>query len=102
MPHACLPLIIIPMDETEIINLSQQAILLTLEISMPIMMIGLVVGVIVALFQALTQIQEMTLAFVPKILAIFAAIFLLMPTFAVKMTEYMQFLSDQIIAGGMQ
>ena len=88
------------MDETEIIGLARQAIWITLEISMPIMLIGLFVGLIVALFQALTQIQEMTLAFVPKILAIFAAIFVLMPAFAVKMTEYMEFLSDQIIGGG--
>tara|TARA_B100001167_G_C16560928_1_gene208017 strand:- start:7 stop:285 length:279 start_codon:yes stop_codon:yes gene_type:complete len=88
------------MDESEIVALARQAIWMTLEISMPIMMIGLIVGLIVALFQALTQIQEMTLAFVPKILAIFAAIFVLMPVFAVKMTEYMQFLSDQIIGGG--
>lgn len=90
------------MDETEVVGLAQQAIWLILEIGMPIMLVGLVVGLVVALFQALTQIQEMTLAFVPKILAIFAAIFVMMPTFAVKMSEYMEFLSDQIIAGGMQ
>lgn len=88
------------MDETEIVGLARQAIWLTLEISMPVMLIGLVVGLIVALFQALTQIQEMTLAFVPKILAIFLAIFAFMPIFAIKMTDYMEFLSDQIIAGG--
>ena len=88
------------MDEAQIVELTRQAIWLTLEISMPVMMIGLVVGLIVALFQALTQIQEMTLAFVPKILAIFVAIFVMMPAFVIKMTEYMNFLSDQIIGGG--
>lgn len=89
------------MEEAEIINLAQQAIALTLQISMPVMMIGLIVGLIVALFQALTQIQEMTLAFVPKILAIFAAIYFMLPIFSIKMTEYMEFLSDTIIAGNL-
>jgi flagellar biosynthetic protein FliQ len=55
----------------------------------------------VALFQALTQIQEMTLAFVPKIIAIFMAIFFMLPAFAIKMTEFMRVLSDIIIAGHM-
>lgn len=89
------------MDEAEIVELARQAIWLTLEIGTPIMLIGLFVGLIVALFQALTQIQEMTLAFVPKIIAIFAALYVLLPTFSIKMTEYMQFLADTIIAGNL-
>jgi flagellar biosynthetic protein FliQ len=89
------------MDEAEIVTLAQEAIWITLEIAMPVMLVGLAVGLIVALFQALTQIQEMTLAFVPKILAIFAAIFVLMPTFSIKMTEYMKSLTDIIIAGNL-
>jgi flagellar biosynthetic protein FliQ len=88
------------MQEEDIIDLMQQTIWLAIEISMPVMLIGLVVGVIVALFQALTQIQEMTLAFVPKIIAIFMAIFFMLPAFSVKMTEFMQMLADQIISGG--
>ena len=89
------------MDEAEVVGMARQAILMILEIGTPVMLIGLAVGLIVALFQALTQIQEMTLAFVPKIIAIFAAIFALMPMFAIKMTEYMEFLSDTIIAGNL-
>lgn len=88
------------MDEADVINLAQETIWLAIEISMPVMIIGLLVGVIVALFQALTQIQEMTLAFVPKILAIFLAIFLMLPAFSIKMTEFMQMLADQIVSGG--
>ena len=89
------------MNEAEVIGMARQAIWLALEIGTPIMIIGLLVGFVVALFQALTQIQEMTLAFVPKIIAILAAIFALLPTFAIKMTEYMEFLSDTIIAGNL-
>ena len=87
------------MEEAEIVNLAQQAIWLTLKIGMPIMLVGLFVGLIIALFQALTQMQEMTLAFVPKIIAIFAAIYVLLPSFSIQMREYMQFLADTIIAG---
>ena len=89
------------MDEAEVVGMARQAIWMILEIGTPIMVIGLVVGLIIALFQALTQIQEMTLAFVPKIIAIFAAIFAMMPLFAIKMTEYMEFIADTIIAGNL-
>lgn len=88
------------MNETEIIGLAREAIWLAIEIATPVMLVGLIVGVIIALFQALTQIQEMTLAFVPKIIAIFMAIFFLLPAFAIKMTDFMRFLADQIVAGG--
>lgn len=89
------------MNEADIIELTRQTIWLAIEIATPVMVIGLIVGVIVALFQALTQIQEMTLAFVPKIIAIFMAIFLMLPAFVIKMTEFMQFLADQIIGGNL-
>ena len=48
-------------------------------VSAPLMLVGLVVGVVISLFQALTQIQEMTLVFVPKILAIFVAMLIALP-----------------------
>jgi len=57
------------------------------------------VGLIIALFQALTQIQEITLAFVPKIIAIFMAMFVLFPSFSTILTDYMLFLSDLMIGG---
>ena len=89
------------MNEEEIIGLVRQAIWLTLEIATPIMIVGLLVGLIVALFQALTQIQEMTLTFVPKIIVIFVTVYVLLPTFTIKMTEYMKFLADTIVAGNL-
>jgi len=67
------------MDETQIIDFTREAIMLTIKISAPVMLVGLVIGVIISLIQALTQIQEMTLTFVPKIIAIFATIFLMFP-----------------------
>ena len=86
------------MDETEIIDFAREAIILCLTISAPVMIIGLVVGVIIALFQALTQIQEMTLAFVPKIIAIFAAIFVMFPLMTKSLTVFMEKIADKIIS----
>lgn len=67
------------MDENELIDFAREAIILTIKISAPVMIIGLIAGLIIALIQALTQIQEATLSFVPKIMAIFVAISLMLP-----------------------
>ncbi len=88
------------MNPTDIIELAREAIVLCIQISTPIMLVGLVVGVAIALVQALTQIQEMTLVFVPKIIAIFAAIFILFPAFVTLMTTYMQNLASRIVGIG--
>lgn len=85
------------MNETEIIDIAREAIWMTIVIGTPIMMVGLVVGVIIALVQALTQIQEMTLVFVPKIIAIFAAIFILFPAFVSSMQTFMNEIASKII-----
>jgi flagellar biosynthetic protein FliQ len=57
-----------------IADLANRALLVTLLVSAPILGLGLIVGVLVSIFQAVTQIQEMTLTFIPKIIAIFIAI----------------------------
>ena len=56
------------MTEDTVIQLATQALLLSLKVSMPFLLAGLVVGVVVSVFQAVTQIQEQTLSFIPKIL----------------------------------
>lgn len=88
------------MNETEIVDIAREAIMLTLVISTPVMLVGLIVGVIIALIQALTQIQEMTLVFVPKIIAIFAAIFVLFPAFISVMDGFMKEIADKIVGIG--
>ncbi len=85
------------MNQTEIIETVREAILIALQLGAPVMLIGLAVGVTIALFQALTQIQEITLVFVPKIIAIFLAIFLFFPGFAAIMTTFMETLADRMI-----
>lgn len=86
------------MNEQEITELMTETIWLAIKIGAPIMIIGLVVGVAIGLVQALTQIQEATLVFVPKILAIFVAIVILFPAFTTIMIEFMNVLADRIVA----
>lgn len=88
------------MNETEVIETARQAILIAIEISLPILLVGLVVGVAIALVQALTQIQEITLVFVPKIVAIFLALFFFLPSFMKTLTVFMEALADRMIGIG--
>ena len=67
------------MTGPETLDVARDAIWTIVIVSSPLMVVGLVVGVVVSLFQALTQIQEQTLIYVPKILAIFATMLLALP-----------------------
>ncbi len=87
------------MSEAEIFEITRDGIFTLLKVVTPIIGIALAVGLIIGIFQALTQIQEMTLAFVPKIICVFLALVLLFPF----MFGQMQTLSDSLfarIAGG--
>lgn len=88
------------MSETEIIDVAREAIWMMIVIGTPVMMVGLLVGVMIALLQALTQVQEITLVFVPKILTMFMAIFILFPSFIMVMTTFMQNIADRIVGIG--
>jgi len=69
-------------------------------VSAPLMLVGLFIGVAISLFQALTQIQEMTLVFVPKIIAIFVAMLVALPFMGATMGGYMTRVFDMIVTGG--
>lgn len=88
------------MDGATVLDLAREGIWVLVIVSAPMMIVGLGVGVIIALFQALTQIQEMTLVFVPKILAIFFTLLLALPFMGATMAGYMNRISDLIISGG--
>ncbi|AEH44069.1 flagellar biosynthetic protein FliQ [Thermodesulfatator indicus DSM 15286] len=83
------------MTETTVVGLARQAIELTLLISMPMLLAGLVVGLLISIFQAVTQIQEMTLTFVPKIVAVLLALLVAFPWIMRKMLTF----TEQIILG---
>ena len=76
------------MSPEVVIEVARQAIKITLLVSLPILGIGLLVGVLVSLLQAATQIQEMTLTFVPKILSIFVGLLLLLPWIMNNLTGF--------------
>ncbi len=67
------------MDPGSLTEISREAIYVLIAISAPILLISLGVGLIISLFQALTQIQEATLSFVPKILAVYISMLFLIP-----------------------
>ena len=87
------------MKDGEIIETAQQAMLITMQISAPVLLVGLVVGVAIALIQALTQIQEITLVFVPKIMAIFLSMFIFLPWMLNILVVFMEALAERMISG---
>ncbi len=84
------------MEANDVMDVSRDAIIVMLQISTPVMMVGLIVGLVISLFQALTQIQEMTLTFVPKIIAIFASLLIFMPFMGRVMDDLMVRLAERI------
>lgn len=87
------------MTGPEVLDVSRDAIWTIVKVSSPLLIVGLVVGVVISLIQALTQIQEQTLAFVPKILAIFITLVLALPFMADAMHSQMLRISSRIIGG---
>lgn len=88
------------MSAAEVIDVSREAILVMLKIGGPVLLLALIVGLGISLVQALTQVQEMTLSFVPKILVIFLSLLLLMPFMIATLTAFTHQLVDRIVALG--
>jgi flagellar biosynthetic protein FliQ len=87
------------MTGPEVLDVARDSIMTLVLVSSPLMLIGLIVGVVISLFQALTQIQEMTLVFVPKILAIFIALLIALPFMADLLNSHMARLAARITTG---
>ena len=87
------------MGGAEVLDLARTAIWVTIKIAAPVMLAGLAVGFLVSLFQALTQIQEQTLAFIPKILVVFLVLLLTLPFMADALAAFMVEVSERIVAG---
>ncbi len=84
------------MTPEAVITLGQQAIEMTLMISAPLLLSALVIGLVVSVFQAATQINEMTLSFIPKLLGIFLVLILTGPWMVSMMVDYIQRLFGNI------
>ncbi len=87
------------MTGPEVLDIARDSIVTLIVISAPVMLVGLAVGIVISLLQALTQIQEMTLAFVPKILAIFVALLVALPFMAEKLHAEMLRIAARIVSG---
>jgi len=72
----------------EALDLGREALLMVLIVSAPIMGIGLIVGLVISLFQSMTQLQEQTLSFVPKIVAMVGVSLVLVPWLAERLLAY--------------
>jgi flagellar biosynthesis protein FliQ len=95
MPLEMTPLIA-TMNDGDVMGVASRAIWVAVQVSGPILIVGLVVGLVVSIFQAVTQIQEQTLVFIPKIIAIIAVIAICGPWMLSLMVGYTEELFREI------
>ena len=88
------------MTGAAILDIARDGIVTFLKVGAPLMLVALSIGLVVSLLQALTQIQEQTLIFVPKILAVFAAMLLMLPFMSDALAGYMTRIAMRIASGG--
>jgi len=88
------------MDVSDVLSVARDAMWVTLKVGAPMMLAGLGVGLVISLIQALTQIQEMTLAFVPKIVVIFAVFLFALPFMVSTLVGFTQELAGRITTLG--
>ena len=88
------------MNGAQVLDIARDGIWVMVLVAAPMMLVGLVGGIVIALVQALTQIQEQTLVFVPKILAIFVTLLIALPFMGATMSTFMTRLADMIVTGG--
>lgn len=87
------------MSPSVVVGLAEAALMLVLTVAGPLLLTSLIVGAVIGLFQALTQIQETTLTFVPKMLAMGLVFLLMLPTMGQALGGFMTKISDLIVTG---
>jgi len=87
------------MNFEQAIELGREAVMMTLMIGAPVMVIAVVVGLIISIMQAVTQIQDQTLSFVPKIIAMILTLLIFLPWIMERMTDYASNLYRNIPTG---
>jgi len=87
------------MTGADTLDLARDAIWLLIQLSAPMMIAGLVVGIVIAVLQALTQIQEMTLTFVPKMLVILVSLMVFLPFMLATLMSFTESLMGRIVSG---
>ncbi len=89
-----------PMTGAVILDLARDGIVTFLKTGAPVMLVALVIGLAISILQALTQVQEQTLVFVPKIIAVFASMMLFLPFMGDALAGYMARIAARIASGG--
>ncbi len=84
------------MSGAEVLDVGRDALWLTIQLCAPVLLVGLVVGVGIGLFQALTQIQEQTLVYAPKIMAIFVSLLIFLPLMGALLGTFMRQIAARI------
>ena len=84
------------MNQDVVVSLTMDAISIAMKVALPMLLVGLVVGLLVSIFQAVTQIQEMTLTFIPKILALGVVLAIAGPWMLGQLETYTQALYSSI------
>jgi flagellar biosynthetic protein FliQ len=84
------------MNQDVVISIAMDAMAVALKIGLPLMLVGLIVGLLVSIFQAVTQIQEMTLTFIPKILALGVVLMIAGPWMLSELMTYTENLYNGI------
>ena len=88
------------MTEAEVIDIAREGILALIIVGAPPLLTGLAVGLVGSILQTVTQIQEATLTFVPKVLLVFGSILLFLPFMLNTLNDLWKSLLDRVIAGG--
>lgn len=88
------------MNDADVIEVSREAVVVMLKVGAPVMLLALLVGLIISLFQALTQMQEQTLSFVPKIITTALALILFLPFMMATMISFGQQIFDRVAGIG--
>lgn len=87
------------MTPNQLLDVARDSLWTLLLVAAPVMLIALIVGLIISLFQALTQIQESTLTFVPKMVAIVLVLLIALPFMGARMGDLMHRLAQHVISG---
>lgn len=87
------------MTSADVLTVARDAIIVALKLGAPAMLLALGVGLVISFFQALTQIQEMTLTFVPKMIVILLSLLLFLPFMLSTLTSFTQQLMGRIVSG---
>ena len=88
------------MNSLEVMEVGEAAVYTLLKIALPLILVALVVGLVISLLQALTQIQEMTLSFIPKIVAIMFSLIIVLPFMGQELTAFSSYLFEWVVKGG--